>query len=1024
MMSETTDITGNWLRRLGYDRAPGVLHRSVMDVKADHPYAREMILMLQKDGDIRSSAVFEVDHVPAVCFVEASGGVAPEIINEIRQKIWNQNLVSIVILLQDEEAVAYPVPRNLSESRRILLANANEDNPLCAGSVTSGSIFNQLPDWFERRYRIDRVLQDNLSVVVDLLIEQGLTKEQAQLLLGKCIFVSYLEHREIIGDKYRQHHNLGTLLELLKRSDGRGLDKLFRQLKCDFNGDLLEIEGGANIGWKDLDSNALDLLAQFLLQTHIRKGQQSLWPYDFRYIPVELISGIYESFLGNQQRDSGAFYTPRHLAYLAVDEAFRGIEAPWKEVVLDGACGSGILLTSAYRRMLGAKKVHQGGELTYAQRSDILLSGIRGGDISIAACKVTVFSLYLALLEDLAPADILQLQEDQNVKLPPLIGTVIAKENTGDFFADENHVVKAGTATIVISNPPWFEPSDIERKSYEHWWQARFGHQLPRRQIALAFARRATDVLRPGGRLCLILPASTLAASGADQYLRGWFSDLSPERIYNLADLFFLLFDGAVHPATIVTGVRRSDEAIGIPPRECFEYFVPKGDVSFAFGRLTVHSSDRKRLPTHTVCDDVEVLRTYFWGNELDESLIARLRIYGTLKNHAQGDNARFILCKGFHLTDRSKASKNSQPLKQYRFLATGFSDNAYPKHRFFIAGHDLRDFPASITNVADYGSKNGQAFEGVRVIFPDGAERKTLEVRACYTDIPCCFTQSVGAIVDRQQDKGLMQFMAAYLRSKLASYLLFYTTFSLSMERPHVKMREIESLPFLLPSQHPSPKLARNIISKMTKLLAPYQDEFHPQNRDWMKTRSQVDDLVFDYFGLSENERQVVKDTCQYFIPGRQPASFTSLHRPMHQKPLQKELQDYARILQNELEVWRNRLSGQGEFQVQLTELGTNPFNSLGVVRISLEHGSKSANAFLQVFNTLMEELRAGEFYPTVGNDAITVASDFLLYQKPDYYLIKPMLKRLWLSNAAVHDAYRIVNVVRSAPQVAPQVQ
>jgi hypothetical protein len=1019
IMSETMDITDSWLRRLGYDLEPGVLHRSVKDVRADHPYAREMTLMLQQDGDIRSSAVFEVDHVPAVCFVEADGGIAPEVINDIRQKIWNQNLVSILIVLQDEEAIAYPAPRNLSEQHRLSISDAGRENMLCARSVTSGTIFNKLPDWFERRYRIDRVLQDNLSAVVELLAKQGLTKEQAQLLLGKCIFVSYLEHRAIVGDKYRQHHNLGTLLDLLKRSDGQGLDKLFRQLKRDFNGDLLEIEGGANIGWEDLDGNALDLLAQFLLQTHIRKGQQSLWPYDFKYIPVELISGIYESFLGNQQRDSGAFYTPRHLAYLAVDEAFRGIEAPWKEVVLDGACGSGILLTSAYRRMLGARQALQDNELTYVQRRDILLSGIRGGDISIAACKVTVFSLYLALLEDLAPADILQLQEDQNVKLPELIGNIIAKEHAGDFFAADNQVAKHGTASIVISNPPWFEPSDAKRKSYEHWWQERFGQPLPRRQIALAFARRATDVLKFGGRLCLILPASTLAASGADQYLRGWFSELSPERIYNLADLFFLLFDGAVHPATIVTGVRRSDETIGaIPPRECFDYFVPKGDVSFAFGRLTVHSSDRKRIPTHTVCDNVEVLRTYFWGNELDESLIARLRIYGTLANHSQGDNARFVFCKGFHLTDRSKASKDSQPLQQYPFLCTGFRDNAYPKHRFFISANDLRGFPESITDVADYGSKVGQAFEGVRVIFPDGVERKTLEVRACYTDTPCCFTQSVGAIIDRQQDKYLMQFMASYLRSKLASYLLFYTTFSLSMERPHVKMREIESLPFLLPSDHPSPELAKSIIAKVVELLTPFRDDFHPQNRNWLETRSQIDDLVFDYFGLNENERQVVRDTCQYFIPSRQPASFTSLHRPLHQNPLPQELQNYTRILRKELEVWRDRLSGKGEFQVQLIEPDANPSNSHGVIRISLERDTKPARTFLHVFNTLMDKLKAGEFYPTAGNDAVTVASDFLIYQKPDYYLVKPMMKRLWLSNAAVHDAYRIVKTVRSAPQ------
>ncbi|WP_334108399.1 N-6 DNA methylase [Methylobacillus sp.] len=1018
-MSEIMGITDHWLQRLGYHAAPGVLHRSVGDVRADHPYAREMTLMLRQDGDIRSSAVFEVDHVPAVCFVEAGNGISPNVIDEIRQKIWNQNLVSIVIVLEDENATAYPAPRNLTKPIKLTASDVGRDNPLCANSITSGAIFSELPDWFERRYRIDRVLQDNLSAVVELLVDEGLTKEQAQLLLGKCIFVSYLEHREIVGNRYREHHQFSTLLELLKSSDGQGLDKLFRQLKRDFNGDLLEIEGGANIDWKSLRHNILDLLTQFLLQTHIRQGQQSLWPYDFKHIPVELISGIYESFLGFQQRDSGAFYTPRHLAYLAVDEAFRGIAEPWKEVVLDGACGSGILLTSAYRRILGAKQSMQEKALSYSQRCEILLSSVRGSDISIAACKVTVFSLYLALLEDLAPADILQLQEDQKVKLPELIGSIIAKENTGDFFSPHNQVAQPGIASIVISNPPWFEPSDQERKSYEHWWTERFGQALPRRQIALAFARRATDLLRPGGRLCLILPASTLAASGANEYLRGWFKELAPERIYNLSDLRSLLFEGAIHPATIVTGVRRPTETSGsIPMRECFDYFVPKADVSFAFGRLTVHSADRKRLPTHTVCDDVEVLRTYFWGNELDESLIARLRIFGTLANHGFGENGRFIFCKGFHMTDRSKQPKTSEPLKAYPFLDTSFGNNAYPKNRYFVTNDDLTGFPASIMDVADYGSKSGQAFDGVRVIFPDGADQNTLEVRACYTDTPCCFTQSVGAIVDRKNDKDLMKFLTAYLRSKLASYLLFYTTFSLSMERPHVKMREIESLPFLMPSKHESPEKANNIIHKVVHLLDGHKEGYLSNNKDWQGARAIIDDLIFDYFGLNENERQVVRDTCQYYIPSRQPNTFAALSRPLHQKPQQGDLKDYTRVLHNELEVWRDRLSGEGTFTVKMAEPSMRRPDSMGIIRISLESESKRSNAFDRVFDDLLIELQDDNLYPVAGENAATVASDFLVYYKPDYYLVKPMLKRLWLSTAAVHDAYRIVQTVRRAPR------
>jgi hypothetical protein len=575
----------DWLQTLGYDGSVGVVHRAASDVRPDHPYAREIELMLRAPG-AAAAAVFEVDRVPAVCFVEpdASQPLDARFIDEVRSRIWNQNLVSIVVIVRGQEAVPYPAPRDLPADSPLSLAQASAEGPFSANEVARGDIANRLPEWFNRSHRVDRVMQDNLDVAVETLKGLKLSQEQAQLLLGKCIFVSFLEHRGMVGEHYRERHKVGQLLDLLHAGDGRGLDRLFRRLKSDFNGDLLEIEGGSNVDWRTLPAKVLDLLAQFLLHTRLRDQQRSLWPYDFNYIPVELLSGIYETFLGGAQREMGAFYTPRHLAALAVDEAFRGIEKPWQEVVLDGACGSGILLTSAYRRMLGARRASLQRELRYEERQDVLLTGIRGGDTSSAACKVTAFSLYLALLEDLAPSDIARLQEDQEVKLPPLMGKVLTRDGQGDFFSARNAVAKPGGATILLSNPPWFEPRGEDERSYERWWMQRFNTPLPRRQIALAFARRASEVVKVGGRICLLLPVSTLGAASAGAYLKDWFREVAPQRLINLADMRFVLFEGADHPTLVFTGERRSEDAQRIPPRESFEYLVPKADISLAFG--------------------------------------------------------------------------------------------------------------------------------------------------------------------------------------------------------------------------------------------------------------------------------------------------------------------------------------------------------------------------------------------------------------------------------------------------------
>lgn len=1012
----------DWLQTLGYDGSVGVVHRAAGDVRPDHPYAREIELMLRAPG-AAAAAVFEVDRVPAVCFVEpdASQPLDARFIDEVRSRIWNQNLVSIVVIVRGQEAVPYPAPRDLPADSPLSLAQASAEGPFSANEVARGDIANRLPEWFNRSHRVDRVMQDNLDVAVETLKGLKLSQEQAQLLLGKCIFVSFLEHRGMVGEHYRERHKVGQLLDLLHAGDGRGLDRLFRRLKSDFNGDLLEIEGGSNVDWRTLPAKVLDLLAQFLLHTRLRDQQRSLWPYDFNYIPVELLSGIYETFLGGAQREMGAFYTPRHLAALAVDEAFRGIEKPWQEVVLDGACGSGILLTSAYRRMLGARRASLQRELRYEERQDVLLTGIRGGDTSSAACKVTAFSLYLALLEDLAPSDIARLQEDQEVKLPPLMGKVLTRDGQGDFFSARNAVARLGGATILLSNPPWFEPSGEDERSYERWWLQRFNTPLPRRQIALAFARRASEVVKVGGRICLLLPVSTLGAASAGAYLKDWFREVAPQRLINLADMRFVLFEGADHPTLVFTGERRSEDAQRIPPRESFEYLVPKADISLAFGRLTAHSFDRKRLNTLTAADDPEVLRTYFWGTELDESLIARLRLYGTIEDQSRGPKARFVICKGFHRLDSSKEPSSSKPLHKYKFLSTAIGATRFPRDRMFVNHRDLEDFPVKdMPRVADFGSAGGQAFEGVRVLFPDGAHNHTLEVRACYTDKPFCFMQSVGAIVDKEGDSELMHFLTAYLRSKLARYLLFYTSFSLTMERPHVKLREIEKLPFLAPERQKDPSRARLIVKRVVEVLKPFQQLRSVEgNEEWTRARAELDELVFDYFELSATERTVVSDTCDFIIPSRLPRSLQRLRLQLFRPPAAAEYGTYTRLLRDELETWRERLHGEGQFDVELSRPKASQPGNMGVVRIGLSAGRPKRAGTPAAVEHVLQQLRGDDAYPQVGSEGLTVASDLLLFHGGDYYFVKPLVRRLWLATAAAQDAWRIVQTVRQGAPI-----
>jgi hypothetical protein len=58
------------------------------------------------------------------------------------------------------------------------------------------------------------------------------------------------------------------------------------------------------------------------------------------------------------------------------------------------------------------------------------------------------------LLEGLDPADILEAQEREGVKLPSLDGENLCHGAVADFFGDTHSFVNR-RFTLVISNPPW-----------------------------------------------------------------------------------------------------------------------------------------------------------------------------------------------------------------------------------------------------------------------------------------------------------------------------------------------------------------------------------------------------------------------------------------------------------------------------------------------------------------------------------------------------------------------------------------
>jgi len=125
----------------------------------------------------------------------------------IRQRIWNQNLATVVIEVNGETAVVLPARKLRNAEETLTLGEARPDGRCSAFDVASANISRRAPKWFDIKARVDRKLLANLTTAVLKLSKAGFSeginpkqrRRHAELLMGQVLFISYLEHRDIVG---------------------------------------------------------------------------------------------------------------------------------------------------------------------------------------------------------------------------------------------------------------------------------------------------------------------------------------------------------------------------------------------------------------------------------------------------------------------------------------------------------------------------------------------------------------------------------------------------------------------------------------------------------------------------------------------------------------------------------------------------------------------------------------------------------------------------------------------------------
>lgn len=1023
---------------------------------------------LFEDEDIRIDAVLCLEGRPTVCVKDATR-LDDNQIEAIRSKLWNLGATTLLMVERPTQVQLFSTfvrPVKEGETSNAALSDETITDLESAAlalrlrkmirRIETGAIYrdNHAP-MFDPKGVVDELLLRNLRELRNLICPDRDLKSyrRAHALIGRFLFSCYLLDRGIIEEAYLTKNGLEPapdmqrLLEKAMIGQGQTLTILFKALHKDFNGSLFGEEE-----YPPTDDEVLHF-RRFLSGEDLKSGQLSLFKlYDFSFIPVELISSIYQDFIeveanaeaapttknqpnNSGQRVQGAYYTPPRLAELTVDIATQGWDTLLDKRCLDGACGSGIFITILFVRMAEEWRRRNPTADTkkrYEELKRILAENICGVDINHTACLVACFSLYLAFLDQMEPRAITELREvlerdrakilprilwekDQH---PPQLRTV----RELDFF----DMAPAKEFDLVVGNPPWVSRKAAKTKTAEAWILSEDKNPaakgllkseknkilFPAGEVATGFMWKASLHSKTGGRVCQVLPSRVFLANKTDHFQIHWLERHRLESVWLLADWRFNLFPGAIAPGFIGRyHTRAEDEALGT-----FEFVTPKvEDLDPREALIPVQAEDQKSISEADIIAAAKAnhaaygWKRHHWGTPRDLRLVERLMRLPKLERltyqPGKGEKPNGLKCwargEGFQpATASTNAPKPIFWKESDRFLES----KAPPDGLSLLLRSDTKAIRGLYAKSGLHRARSPEIYKAPLFLINQGF------TKFVFSGFDVLFQHVFHAISAPKKDEVKLKFLVALFSTPLAQYLGLHTTANVGIERDQVSFEESLGFPFPLPEDMPDPKAAQAIIDECAvifdELKTNLSDAKHFLAREPLvaAAKRKLETRVYAYFGIKKWERHLIEDSVEMFLKSSTPSARDSETLITCQPSTEKHRKTYADELVATFQGWTRTKENLW------AACSTAP--SSGLAMLTFGVGGKGPAKFEKTaeerVEKLLSELRDGSALDE-GTIFRTMRS-FAFYDGTKVHLLKPLNRRHWTRTAAQNDADAII--------------
>lgn len=813
---------------------------------------------------------------------------------------------------------------------------ASEVSRYHRSQLETGKLFEGEERFAAMKYRADKALLADLKTVRRDLIESGLSPRYAHAIIGRSIFIRYLEDRGILKADYFGHAAEGhakwqALLQEPKNNDFSGKSNLFakvlsnhaftyalfRQLAVDFNGDMFPQDADEERSVKQVH---LTQLQGLLYGETGRQRKLFFYSYDFSIVPLSLISAIYEEFYHDAEAESkesppkksrskarqdGAFYTPPVLAEFVTSILLTPGVLAVKPRILDPACGSGIFLVEAFRRIVRHRRLQLNKRLSFDQLRNILRDQIAGIDVNEEACRVAAFSLYLAFLHYQEPNDILALKNEKKKILPNLLFSGIKDEKHLDCLLTSNAFEETGQGMgggrfndgsfdIVIGNPPWGSlgttKNDIAktRERIMLAWCKRNAKPIGDKEASQAFALRSVAFLRQSGVAGLLLSTGVLLkhSEPSRKFRQEWMRTAQLDSVYNFSNVRHLFFKGANSPFLAVFFRKTQEE-----PSQLLTYWCAKQTAMVSGLQSVLFATYDRAIVNRKDVQKSEIWKLLWYGRTNDVRFVERLKQLRRLEDVVdRGRSGR-----GFELC----GNKMTFPTKMPRL-----DQDSFTRYAALNCGLESPDKVYRVGTI--------DAFNDDRILVGRGinekGENKGLII-ARYEHEAFCFSNAIIGLKLQEPSTWKYKLLLGILWSSLSRYWFFLTCSNWGVWHHEIHLDdELLQLPIVLDKQHPATTEIIALVDQLRQLSAKFR--LSADDADIHTLERKLDVSVFELYGLTPVEIDLVRDCCDVTLP-----LFYNAEKSVGCCPVEKsELKQYAVTFARN---WKTSLPEGQEFRV-----------------------------------------------------------------------------------------------------------